>query len=752
MKLQQLFGRKRHEYNKTTIGKVLLMSTAWTLVISIASPAASRAAVTTGLRGTDTSTGSSNETSKDGTVRWVTSYGHTGSLGTLVYDQQIPGNGKYVPGSFSAPPSFERLFSGNGGTSYDAADPGQATTHLRATGQAPGTATARAQGVVVPPTSFNAGNAAGDGMEVVFFDNRVYNVNHHRGVGPNALKMVQCHDKTTGQPCPGFPTYASSAAGTLGTGVDDMVTPNQNWAAVDQQRERIYVPTGRVDTTQIGVLCIDLSETTASFPGRSCGFKHLGESTLPSFSNSTNGGGRGEVSGGAQIGSRMFIIGNDSRVYCYDMSTDAVCQGWPATGFVSDPGAPATGQSPNQVAASVLQAYDDRYVFGVHSLGGTSQSLLCIDATTNSLCPGFPVNIPAGLPKVAPILDATGDNVTGICVVNNTSTTAAAWGCYDVDDASSMGVAPWQNTQPAGQVGSFGYYSTVAIGPKLYMVNSPTNSTAAYSCWDFAANADCAGFVRNTPDADVAPYSLREDPFVPGCIWMLGDIGVFEQFDADTGGIECLRTAGTVSAEPSSFYCDGQSGHVTSWSRLSIHNLAGNTEYARALITVRDRNGHALPGFDARALTGAELTSSQVDISGLPISGDTALLTAQITIIGADRAAWTSDGNDANDPYIQLSWQGDDIQFCFETTATACSPDGTLAATARLFTTDDENPNGQAATANASLRVNCGGPRLAETGSDMLFVFLAAAGGLGAGLLALDARPQKRRRVAKARS
>ncbi len=70
------------------------------------------------------------------------------------------------------------------------------------------------------------------------------------------------------------------------------------------------------------------------------------------------------------------------------------------------------------------------------------------------------------------------------------------------------------------------------------MVISPDKNPAArarYTCWDFATDSACASFTPRSSNKSVAPYTLRQDPYFPTCIWEVGDYGLFELFHSDTG-------------------------------------------------------------------------------------------------------------------------------------------------------------------------------------------------------------------------
>ena len=91
----------------------------------------------------------------------------------------------------------------------------------------------------LPARGFSAGTSNGDGWEPLFIGENVYNVHHHDG--PNTpLTMLDCHDKSTGKACPGYPalgSYVGERAGEpFSTGADTLGTayaPNADVDAVN---------------------------------------------------------------------------------------------------------------------------------------------------------------------------------------------------------------------------------------------------------------------------------------------------------------------------------------------------------------------------------------------------------------------------------------------------------------------------------------------------------------------------------------
>jgi hypothetical protein len=135
---------------------------------------------------------------------------------------------------------------------------------------------------------------------------------------------------------------------------------------------------------------------------------------------------------------------------------------------------------------------------------------------------------------MAPILDRDGQ-LTGICASNVTDTNSTPYRCYTL---GGVPVAqPWPTQSGISSLHALD--GVLRLEKKIYfaMTSSPTLGprTARYVCWDFATSGYCSGFTSASSGRPVSPYTLRQDPYLPTCIWEVGDGGIFELFHRDTG-------------------------------------------------------------------------------------------------------------------------------------------------------------------------------------------------------------------------
>ena len=184
----------------------------------------------------------------------------TPGTGTRELRATLDSGMRYTAGSAEAPEGWNIEFSTDGGTGWVGTEPTPASnvTDVRATASvAAGAITGYSQlyssETVAPvPSSSFSGSTGGDGWDVFFYDDFVFNIFHH----DNAKIRLDCHLRSTGGRCAG---YTVDFAGYR--------TANRSGGWVDSITGRLYAFTAQASSGQPGVLCIDVNSTPTS-----CGF------------------------------------------------------------------------------------------------------------------------------------------------------------------------------------------------------------------------------------------------------------------------------------------------------------------------------------------------------------------------------------------------------------------------------------------------------------------------------------------------
>ena len=172
---------------------------------------------------------------------------------------------------------------------------------------------------------------------------------------------------------------------------------------------------------------------------------------------------------------------------------------------------------------------------------------------------------------------------TGFCInINNGANDAGTtlfWDCFDLTGTLVANPPNFPGSNFGFSKQGLAEYTTYQS--RVYYPSQQRTTSDRYVCYDFATRAPCTGAfpvqptdhpgVNGVPGALLA-YSLVSDPDVPTCIWELGDVGQYFQFDAVTG-LKCNDTGTTARVELAPQFCDGGTGHVQGYSTVEIGGL-----------------------------------------------------------------------------------------------------------------------------------------------------------------------------------
>ncbi|HEX5192161.1 MAG TPA: DUF11 domain-containing protein [Solirubrobacteraceae bacterium] len=651
--------------------------------------------------GTDAKTGAiasaANATATAGpgdTLDWVLHYSNdTGGPAKVNITDPMGPNQTFVSKSLRVSPGLSPEWSTNGGGSFVSSEPGSGVNAVGASGSLPNGGLGAVSPFAQAAASTTGASTRGDGFEDIFYGGNVYNLHHHMFPGEQSnggpLTLIDCHVVATGAECPSYTgggLYANSTAGSpfsANVADDNFTTMSSNWSAMNQSNGKLYFATTIANTGNYGVGCLDLSNNT------SCGFTQLG--TGPGAATAAFDGW---IDGGANVGSKYYLLDYTGHLDCFDISTASTC-GSIAAYTTSFPtfGQMSAGQAVNWAGSP------DVFTYMTSSANSNVADISCVNVTTGAVCPGYPVAPAADNGNtLVPVLDSSGATA-GVCgewFATGGVTATRQFACYDTSGnpiatptvysnvPAGSGVSPWPNY--AG--------TTVVVGTKMYYVQATGSSAAVgnpmsyqYECFDWATNAACPGFnspVQNSAWAggqptDLRTYTLVTDPYLPGCLAEDGDAGIVQFFDAATGALGCTGMQAQVAVNPPDFYCDG-SAHATSWNKIQISGISAS-QYAGATYTVLDKNGNPVAGYSNVSIPAGQNT---VDISGIPMSGNTAQLSVSMTL--ANPAAGAS-------AKLSLTFKGTSgAEVCFKTTAgpQTCSADQGLDNEGNAITVGDD--------------------------------------------------------------
>ncbi|MFD0402196.1 hypothetical protein ACFVHI_29420, partial [Kitasatospora sp. NPDC127121] len=647
---------------------------------STGKPAGRQQPVTLEKTGTDLATGSSTTTTQGDTVQWVVSATNPDGApaNTVITDVIQGGPGStpqtqsYVPNSLKVPPGFSRQWSTDAGTSFTSTDQGAATNAIRATN--PVFASPATGQVVQIPPPFTPINTAtgGDGFTPILYTAtingmptpEVWNIYHH---GASSQAAVVCTDLLTNGPCPlpdgtpaSWPQPLNSAAvgGTSGD-LGSTRTPTY----VQSGSKLYYAAVSRVTFAEIGVGCIDLQAQ------KSCGFVPLQT-------------GSGSVVGGVVEAPNglVYAVSGTGEILCYDPTANASC----GTFSIGLPPNEGQGGFTGDYSGTMTVINGKIYVSDNEPVPNPTV-MSCFDPTTNAACTGWTtpkvlVTPTAGGAARADNVFATYDSAgtaIGVCsvvggVLAETNPPVGTVVCFDFVGnpiAAAPGLQTLVSTNVASGESNFQIPLTITAPNGhldtefpywIYLGNTPTLNSTEY-CYDWTTQSPCgsfgnAGVVNGPPNVDggyTSPYGFAYDG---QCKYSLGDVGFLFSMDPTTGASPCLKTKAQGSLDPSAYYCDGKTGHVTSYGTVSLVDIDPTTvNFAQSSVTVKDSNGAALGTFPF------DTTTMKADISSVPISASPIQVVANLTLISG--ASFTPD----NQPKMQVTFVGDPPQVCYQT-------------------------------------------------------------------------------------
>lgn len=555
--------------------------------------------------------------------------------------------------------------------------------------------------VPTPPATSFAGATSGDGWDVQFLGDRIFNVFHHNP----SVYQVDCHLQATGQHCDAAPDGTSPWPKTVtATDGSSFSTPGHSTGLVDTAAGKFYGWTTRSGDRTGGVVCVDLTTASAN---PFCGFTPLtgaGEAQLP-FS--------GSINGGAVIGTTMYALnssgttaGAGSKLLCFDTATAASCGQPIAVGGIT---------------TTISTMYDWTVAIAGKVFVQSGATLSCYDPATDATCAGsWPVGVPQYTAR--PFAHLTADGAQdGVCIPQ-----PGVVPCWDLS-----GQAVATPSALASAIGDGGNWeSSMTIGTRVLVAGSDSN----VYCYDFAADAGCANFPKAMTGSNLL-YTVNPDPVRFGCIWTNADSGTtqIQTFDAFTGATGC---GSTIRLAASVVIPQAQCG-ASSWIGASVVDPAPGS-YASGAVDVSNANGAAIAGATGLALDNTGSVSlAGLDLGTAPTFGfsfvnptfasggvtlrmswnspDTAECTAPgaptsvsaTPVPGGATVTWAPPAYDGGSPvteYVVTAAPGG-ATCTVAAPATSCTVTGLTAGTAYTFSVTAKNryATGPASTASTSV-------------------------------------------------
>ncbi|HEV7524843.1 MAG TPA: fibronectin type III domain-containing protein [Acidimicrobiia bacterium] len=459
--------------------------------------------------------------------------------------------------------------------------------------------------VGAPPSSSFVGASSGDGWDVLFFGDSIFNVFHH-----GSQFVVDCHLQADGSHCDtvgGISPWPKTVSST--EPLSDFTSPAHSSGWIDNSTGKMYGWTSRISDGTGGMVCVDLT-TAATNPF--CGFTALTAAGDNPETDSTAIGGR------AVVGVKLIAYdATIKKVLCFSTATEAACAGQPFDLPVGSIDALPGGISDTNTVAAGGKVF-----IHVEDTAGTGGVITCFNPATNAECAGaWPQAVSDAYPGVRsqvgapfPYLSTTG-TATGVCLPYE--------GVYPCWNSSGASIAT-----PAAMLSALGrtdlWNDGAVLGTRVFVPTGSatgTDSDAVY-CYDFATGAGCPNFPIETGNFSYL-YTVTPDPVRNGCMWINADnsggggsqIRTFDGFDGSSGCSDRVHVGSSVVIPDAG--CE-----ALGWTNVQVLDPA-RSAYTSATLSLTDAQGAPIAG-------GTDLVidaQGNVDLSALVIP-DTVLYTA----------------------------------------------------------------------------------------------------------------------------
>ena len=478
--------------------------------------------------------------------------------------------------------------------------------------------------IVVTQSNFQ-GSSGGDGYDLTFGGERVFNIFHH-----DSQLRVDCHIKSTGASCYGgatvFPGYQTGNASS------------SYWEA---KSSTLWAVARRVSDAQGGLVCVDYSD--AAHP-KLCATSFVALGTVTSSQ---------ALSTSTRVGKNVYIVNESTwKLMCADITTGVACEN---NGFQL----PSTGAAPDLASyGRVSNAGDGRVYWSTYNKMG------CYNPATNELCgTELTVSAVAAQYPLFPIRDAAGA-LLGMCMYHTKQCINGAGEAVDVIPAA---LSTWMSSNSLPQWNTFNAGAWAEQNNRIYLNDGPSGTASRdVYCFNYTTGAECADFSGRSVGTEI--YAIIADPSIPNCMWTNGNAGQITTFNGRTGLPGCSLDYPIVempyAAVTPRLACN-ESGRVLTWDKITFGIPEGLTA-AQLNVTILDESGSPIEGWIDRKPN----SSGVLDMSGLSIETSGTKPTIQVnagTVEESLLALLT----------VNAKFEAEDPQLCFNLTVVPTCPEFT---------------------------------------------------------------------------
>lgn len=477
------------------------------------------------------------------------------------------------------------------------------------------------------------GSSGGDGYDLTFAGDRVYNVFHHAA----SSIQLDCHIKATGNSCfNAVKTFSGYA------------TSNTSSAFWDGGSLKLYVMSKKVSTNEFGLACIDTSSGTDAV---AC--------STPFFPLDDGVATTNALEAGAKSGDIVWMIdSSDYNLLCFNVATATACPDNQTT-------LPGTQTASTYARISVS---------GTKVWYNTYDKFGCYDTVSNANCGGTaPISITAAKQYPAvPFRNAAG-TLQGFCLYPQNGDSSVD--CLDSSNAAiadSASLTAFKNAMIATDLPTWNFDGAgqwAEASNKVFLNKGPSGTaTTDVYCFDFTTGALCSGFDGTEVGTQI--YSIHKDPSIPNCMWTNGNAGQITTFTATTGVPGCTLSVPMVEmpydAITPRMSCD-ESGRVIQWDNVTF-TVPSSIAKTDVRVTILDSNGSPVSGWTDRTID----SNGVLNMSTLTIAETGTRPTIQVS-------AGSVAGNLLDDITGVVRYKANEPELCVVLVAAATCPDLNLS-------------------------------------------------------------------------
>lgn len=447
----------------------------------------------------------------------------------------------------------------------------------------------------------------GDGFMAVRAGNLIFNLFHHTDSRP-----LQCVDVRTNQVC-------------SGSGVTYPVAP---YAGMETNYTPKLAPVGtRVYfvvqlPSSVGLGCWD-GATHARCPG------FAAPKVLANLGANAKSGSVQRLDGPVEMDDRLYLVGDDNRMYCWDLLTERVCTGFPRSLSLAGvhPLGKAGGVQFDSLPGPGTRIYS--------SLGPSTDGktwVTCFDTATASPCSGWTdVSTADGRVFLFHRFDTDGV-VNGVCARGGRRGGGDGSGhqCWTLSGRASTLALPWDFKDFGERDAAV---DTTAGHRRTFF---PDRGRDRYVCWDWTDGRVCDIAASNWTDTEEYAY-VADGP----CVIALGHQGKLWSFRADDGQQPCSGTAGVTGTIRT---CPCRDSSTATWSTLVLESNTSLADFERFHVRILRPDGSVFFEGDL-VLTGETIIDLRPLNEERPVP---TTLTVEITVEvrdGREPSVWTATTN-----------------------------------------------------------------------------------------------------------